>query len=161
MTAKKVLGWNEGSSLLGCSCDASGRTSLLSFIPVRAAEGLMACFKAVRYLQTIPGLSFLGVVVDPYVDAMIWIQPAVVFVADLIFSIGFAEGLAMVVGSIDKRAHHKLVWMSMNVGRMLREGPAVEMETTTPQVSHQEPLEPPEPLPEWREDGTWNLFDGD
>ncbi|CAK9115971.1 unnamed protein product [Durusdinium trenchii] len=123
LIAQKVLGWNEGSWLLGCSCDASGRTSLLSMGPVRAAEGLMSCFKAVRLLPTLPGLAFLATVVDPFVEALLWVQPAVVFLSDLIFSVGFAEGLAMIVRSVDRSAHHKLVWMSMNVGRMLREGP--------------------------------------
>eukprot|EP00435_Cladocopium_sp_Y103_P045290 s1218_g12.t11 len=162
--AQKVLGWNEGSWLLGCSCDVSSRPSLLSYFPVRAAEGLLACLKAIRHLQTLPGLAMLGVVVDPFIHAVIWIQPAVVFLSDLMFSVGFAEGLAMIVRSVDKSAHHKLVWMSMNVGRMLREGPAVNSvelgdERAEPSASAQV-ADSPQPLPEWREDGTWNLFDG-
>lgn len=170
VVARKILGWNEGSWLLGCSCDASGRPSLLSYCPVRAAEGLMACLKAVQHLRTLPGLSMLAIVVDPFVDAMTWIEPAVVFLSDLIFSVGFAEGLAMIVRSVDKSAHHKLVWMSMNVGRMLREGPPAEvhcMEVSTDEKSPEQLVQPPQvadspqPLPEWREDGTWNLFDGD
>lgn len=162
--AQKVLGWNEGSWLLGCPCDISSRPSLLSYFPVRAAEGLLACLKAIRHLQTFPGLAMLGVVVDPFIDAVIWIQPAVVFLSDLMFSVGFAEGLAMIVRSVDKSAHHKLVWMSMNVGRMLREGPAVNPMELGEQRAEQsvsaQVADSPQPLPEWREDGTWNLFDG-
>eukprot|EP00913_Durusdinium_trenchii_P031258 g29265.t1 len=157
---RKVLGWNEGSWLLGCSCDASGRTSLLSMGPVRAAEGLMSCFKAVRLLPTLPGLAFLATVVDPFVEALLWVQPAVVFLSDLIFSVGFAEGLAMIVRSVDRSAHHKLVWMSMNVGRMLREGPKSSREGPISLPDEPRQVDSPQPLPEWREDGTWNLFDG-
>lgn len=43
---------------------------------------------------------------------VIWIQPAVIFLCDLIFSVGFAEGLAMIVRSVDKSAHHKRLGLS-------------------------------------------------
>ncbi|CAJ1417467.1 unnamed protein product [Effrenium voratum] len=155
--AKKVLGWNEGSWLLGCSCESS-RPSLLSWCPVRAAEGLLVCLKAVQYVPTMPGLGFLSIIVDPVVNALDFIEPAVVFISDLIFSVGFAEGLASIVRSVDTKAHHKLVWMSMNVGRVLREGPRTPTADATPVAVPE--VQADSSLPAWREDGTWNLFDG-
>jgi len=161
--AQKVLGWNEGSWLLGCSCDSSKGLSLLSWCPVRAAEGLLALVKALRCVPQVPGLGGLAVFVDPLADAASYVEPALVFVSDLIFSVGFAEGLALIVRSIDRRAHHKLVWMSLNVGRMIREGPSGPASENVQEIVHSEATpriaDSPQPLPGWSEDGDWNLFD--
>lgn len=158
--AQKVLGWNEGSWLLGCSCDSSKGLSLLSWCPVRATECLFEVFTAIRFLPEFTGLACLSTVVDPLIHALRYIEPFVMFVSDLTFSVGFAEGLAMIVRSIDRRAHHKLVWMSLNVGRMLREGPPAALAAAEAPPPPLRVVDSPQPLPEWSDDGAWNLFDG-
>ena len=59
--------------------------------------------------QVEPFVAAPGPFLSPFLvlKVMIWIQPAVIFLSDLIFSVGFAEGLAMIVRSVDKSAHHK------------------------------------------------------
>merc|ERR1712008_23336 len=41
IVAEKLLGWKQHSFIMGCSC-ADGRVSWLSWLPVRASEGLVS-----------------------------------------------------------------------------------------------------------------------
>ncbi|CAE8640110.1 unnamed protein product [Polarella glacialis] len=180
--AQKVLGWNEGSWLLGCTCDSSRQLSLLSWAPVRASEGLIWVLTLVRFLPSIPGLQVMATIIEPSVHMLQLLQPMVSFLLDLLFSIGFAEGLAMVVQSVDSHAQHKLVWLSMNVARTLRERSlvpslgSVEMGSSNSGFQeaaagtasglgsedvamHASAESAPIAVPEWSEDGAWTLFD--
>merc|ERR1712008_426099 len=101
-------------------------------------------------------------------------HPMISFLFDLMFSTGIAEGLSMIMDRADERARPKLVWMSMNVARMLREGSNVTPSVQTlpapnkALLSADGPGEPAAPakeslpsprLPHWQEAGEWNLFD--
>eukprot|EP00931_Biecheleriopsis_adriatica_P118256 TRINITY_DN93701_c0_g1_i1.p1 TRINITY_DN93701_c0_g1~~TRINITY_DN93701_c0_g1_i1.p1 ORF type:complete len:514 (+),score=94.62 TRINITY_DN93701_c0_g1_i1:58-1599(+) len=176
LVARTVLGWNPGSWLLGCSCE-SGSTgserglSLLSLCPVKVTEWLFRCFKAIKYLKLIPGCSILSVVIDPCTLLLETVEPVAEFIFDLLFSVGFAEGLSHLARSIDVRAQHKLVYWSMRVGRMMREGPSdaepMPMEgsassaapSEAPTTHQSDAADSPPRLPEWRDDGCYNIFD--
>lgn len=173
--ARKLLHWNESSWLLGCACGRGGRLSLLSWIPVSAADATVA---ALALVQQVPVFGrFLGPIAE-FGEA---IHPVLSFIFDLIFSIGVAEGLAMVVEYADENTHSKLVWMSMIVSRMLREGPEALSSpssinrsstssrddiaarqaatvTTAPITAPGATAPHPSPL-RWSEDGNWSLFD--
>ncbi|CAE7354268.1 unnamed protein product [Symbiodinium sp. CCMP2456] len=154
--ARKVQEQRKRRQQMRSSCDSSKGLSLLSWCPVRATECLFEVFTAIRFLPEFTGLSCLSTVVDPLVHALRYMEPFVMFVSDLTFSVGFAEGLAMIVRSVDRRAHHKLVWMSLNVGRMLREGPPAALAAAAAEAPPPAPLrvvDSPQPLPEWSDDG--------
>jgi len=137
----------------------------------------MSILKVIQFIPDIPGFSLLAIIIDPLVSAIDYTQPLVTFIFDLMFSVGFAEGLAMIARSQDQSSHHKLVWMSMNVGRNLRErperwptgvedaAPAVPVEDTAPAVlvpgaapSEVTATTSPGRLPQWTDDGAWSLF---
>mmetsp|Transcript_19108 Transcript_19108/g.42807 ORF Transcript_19108/g.42807 Transcript_19108/m.42807 type:complete len:520 (-) Transcript_19108:113-1672(-) len=161
--AEKFLRWREQSWLLGCACDSGSRPSILSWIPVHAAWALFWFFRLPRFLPLPHAL------LDLHEYILDCIEPVVISLLDLIFSIGIASGLANMVKLADQRAQPRLVVMSMNVGKLLREGPAQEEPAQTapmssigiPQVSGVGGSRAPAPqdLPEWRADGAWNLFD--
>lgn len=177
--AKKFLRWNEESWILGCSCGDDVHPSLLSLVPVRAAQ-LIA--QSVRLLPvSSDALASLA-------DA---VQPVLVFVFEIIFSFGIAEGLAMLVRWANRNAETQLMLMSMSIARTLREGPhhaeeaqQVPLAATTadfvpplgslssfvssssassspswPQRSELSGLSVGDAVPVWRDDGAWNLFD--
>lgn len=165
VVAEKLLGWKGESWIIGCSC-VDGRVSWLSWLPVRASEGLVSIL--VQLVEFIPMCCFLA-------GRIRQSHAIIAFLFDLLFSIGIAEGLSMIVDTADERARPKLVWMSMNVARMLREGPTVALPVQEPPPPPNEALPPahglgephvatnrssPSPqLPRWQEEGEWNLFD--
>eukprot|EP00406_Dinophysis_acuminata_P068155 CAMPEP_0179267256 /NCGR_PEP_ID=MMETSP0797-20121207/29832_1 /TAXON_ID=47934 /ORGANISM="Dinophysis acuminata, Strain DAEP01" /LENGTH=570 /DNA_ID=CAMNT_0020975503 /DNA_START=29 /DNA_END=1743 /DNA_ORIENTATION=+ len=161
--AQKFLRWSEESWLLGCSCDADATLSLLSWVPVRSAELLGSALKLVRF---IPGLAFCA---DPFVYSVDTIQPVLSFVFDLIFSVGIAEGLAMLVSHADENMQPKLLWMSMNVARLLREGDGQAEAKDRDEPGGAEALVDAQagrgspgaddPSVRWDPDGAWSLFD--
>lgn len=171
------MGWKFNSRLVGCSCNSDDRISVLSWLPVRAAAGLVYCLKVVRFVPAVPGLHWLVFAVDAVVNFLDALEPVLAFVFDLLFSVGIAEGLHLFVQMLNSRAQHKLVWMSMSVGRQLRGGnatitdakpvgqgaapqqaeagaaPSADLVRSAPESSS------PAALPTWNEDGTWSLFD--
>eukprot|EP00929_Paragymnodinium_shiwhaense_P101296 TRINITY_DN64271_c0_g1_i1.p1 TRINITY_DN64271_c0_g1~~TRINITY_DN64271_c0_g1_i1.p1 ORF type:complete len:522 (+),score=105.28 TRINITY_DN64271_c0_g1_i1:134-1699(+) len=185
--AQKLLGWNAGSRLLGCACDDTTNPSVMSILPVRFADALVTV--ATQILEACAlALPASAPVSGMLLDYLTMIHPVMSFLFDLIFSFGIAEGLAMVVKAADERSQPKLVWMSMNVGRMLRHGDASPAASGGPPGSaaaaffpgsavQQLPSQagassssaanpassvgnaPAVAIPEWTEDGSWNLFD--
>lgn len=174
--AQKFLKWNASSWLLGCACDAgeTEKLSVLSWMPVQAAEALVWLLKLV---ECIPFLSF---VTEPFVAMVEYARPMIAILFDLLFSIGLAEGLAKLLTLADGQLQPKLVLLSLNVSRMIREGPqvvehaafagtsqdsaaVVDIARQTPDASVQLPQASSNDglgaAPEWKDDGAWNLFD--
>mmetsp|Transcript_81863 Transcript_81863/g.228074 ORF Transcript_81863/g.228074 Transcript_81863/m.228074 type:complete len:522 (-) Transcript_81863:114-1679(-) len=177
--AKRILGWNEGSWLLGCACEGGQRPSLLSLVPIRAADTMTWCVVEFARILPLPTAAR-----DAVFQLVGLVHPLLSFLLDLLFSIGFAEGLALVVQRADERVQSKLVWMSMNVGRMLRErdpgsapaalAPGIQIAAALSDCAdgacgpaHRHGLSAmsgarqssPGQLPAWSEGGDWSLFD--
>jgi len=169
--AQKFLRWNEQSWLLGCAClDNGHRPSVLSWIPVHAAWGLMWILRLPRRL------ALPSVLLDVHSDLCDLAEPLLLFLFDFVFSIGIASGLAHLVRLADERAQPRLVLMSMNVAKLLREGPQQKasgmagatqqqqqlLDASVPDVDSSSAVHTaaaPQDLPSWRADGAWNLFD--
>lgn len=163
--AQHVLNWNKSSRIWGCACSNSDNPSILSWIPVRFSDLLVQILKLVRLIPV------LGSSMGSFVHAVDVMHPMLSFICDFTFSVGIAKGLATVVDIADERAQQKLVWMSMNISRLIREGP-VQDDCTPPIDEHQthpeasmapeaatsETQDSPSRLP-WNEEATWNLFD--
>jgi len=115
--AEQVLNWNKRSRVWGCSCSDSRNPSLLSWVPVKTSDCFVWTLKLVRFLP------FVHLIADEVVHCLDALHPLISFLFDLTFSIGIAKGLAMVVDVADEKAQQKLVWMSMNIARMIREAP--------------------------------------
>jgi len=115
---EKVMKLNSEHTLLGCVCDENDAVSALSWVPHNAAAGLLWAVKLLRYVPLIEPVA------DPLIETMESLSPFISFVLDLTFSIGLAQGLSMLVDLADEQAQQKLVWMSMGIARIVREGPA-------------------------------------
>jgi len=173
--ARKLLHWNAESWILGCACGRNGRLSLLSYVPVTASDYLVQVVNLVRLVP------LLGPFLAPIGDFADYLKPVLSFTFDFLFSVGVAEGFAMVVDRADEQTHSKLVWMSMNVSKMIREGPLEKTPLaptpceidTAPIAEHGDSTNGAsgaiggapgpsagrsEATPEWREDGIWSLF---
>lgn len=178
VVVEKVLKLERGNRLLGCTCHDSGDPSLLSWLPVKASNGVVWLLKLARF---IPLADFAT---EPFVRFVDLSHPFLSFLFDLTFSLGLAQGLALVVDLADEKAQQRLVWMSMGIARMLREGPKEASQTpeapaaglvapgphtisvaaaaTTVAVVEAQsvPMEVEgAPAPAWSEDGSWSLFE--
>jgi hypothetical protein len=183
--AEKVLGWNARSKVSGCSCNGVEGHSLLSWFPARIADGLIWVLQH-DVVEVIP---MPYVLVQHLSQILGVLHPILTVIFDLAFSMSIASGLQLAMKQAEHQAKPKLVWMSMNLSRMLRDGPTSFQHDETKgrqpalaslrspeamrSIACMDPAagctsladepdaqmaEPP-PLPEWQDDGTWNLFE--
>mmetsp|Transcript_141346 Transcript_141346/g.249673 ORF Transcript_141346/g.249673 Transcript_141346/m.249673 type:complete len:482 (-) Transcript_141346:52-1497(-) len=161
--ADNFLKWKEGLTpkIMGCACEVGDSTvpSILAFIPVESVNAIMWLLKRLTWL---PLPSFVAFQIDVFIDHL---QPVLIMVFDLMFSIGVAEGLATILSFADGWTQPKLVLMSMDVARRIRDGSlegkphgseaSAASEEPHPASSHNVATT----LPVWREDGAWSVFD--
>lgn len=158
--AEKVLHWKSSSRVWGCGCGGGGDDpSVLSWIPVKLSHTMVDLMGLARNLP-MPGD-------DVDIFLLLYVRPVLSFILDFTFSVGIAKGLAALVDLADESAQEKLVWMSMHVSRIIREGPREESRPLLPSrvpepqaPSSTQTAGPQSPGPmNWNEEGTWNLFD--
>lgn len=156
--ANNFLKWKEGITpkLVGCACETDGVPSILALIPYESANAVLWLLKFVTFL---PLPSSIEQHIEPFFDVL---RPVLIMVFDLLFSIGVAEGLATILKFVDGWAQPKLVLMSMDVGRRIRHdlleskphGSEASAASDSARASGGSA-----PVPEWREDGAWSVFD--
>lgn len=113
---EKVMKLNSGHHLLGCVCNDTDRVTVLSYVPLKVTAALLWLLELVRFVPC------AGPITAPLLKLLDAVFPFVAFVVDLTFSWGLAQGLSMLVDLADQQAQQKLVWMSMGIARMTREG---------------------------------------
>ncbi|CAK0882652.1 unnamed protein product, partial [Prorocentrum cordatum] len=171
--AEKLLKWKEDHWLFGCAC--ARNMSILSYVPVFATDLLVSSLlTAVHLLGFVPLLSLACEPLKSAVDG--YARPLVMFVLDLTLSFGIAEGLALLVKSAARGANPRLMLMSWKLSRRLRDGAPRHPDPARGEAAARSPgaapalpraapagpgpgASPGEPVPEWREDGAFSLFD--
>eukprot|EP00927_Polykrikos_kofoidii_P072383 TRINITY_DN68503_c0_g1_i1.p1 TRINITY_DN68503_c0_g1~~TRINITY_DN68503_c0_g1_i1.p1 ORF type:complete len:523 (+),score=77.88 TRINITY_DN68503_c0_g1_i1:205-1773(+) len=155
--AKKFLHWREESWLFGCACEGNDESfSLLSFVPVKVCHVFVMFLKLLLVqLRPVPVLGSISESLASLVDTL---EPLLLFVFDLTFSLGVSEGMAGLLRKANSNAESKLTLMSMKVARLLRGELVPEAAPAPLQRAASSQRGNEDALPSWNDDGTWNLF---
>jgi len=128
--ATRVLDWSEDHWLLGCMCtDSSRNLSVISWIPAMIAALLIEVFTAaVAGVREFVDAGMLPwYVAEPVLqltEGLIHIAAVVVpFAFDLSFSVLLSCALESIVQHADSRVQPRLVYQSLHLARLIKQGP--------------------------------------